>query len=249
MRWIAGLVFLLQAAALPPAYPRPGTTKLLENDRVQVWDISWLKQTYPLHRHRYDLIGVYYTDGDRMIVSQQGERRPVSTKAWETAFQAKDVTHIEEGASDAPLRAVFVEMKEPAATGAVDAATTPAAFPAGTGKQLRDNERATLWEFVPAPAKGAPHRHQRDAVVIAGQAASHCVKSTIDDLLSEIAAQDANLAKKVYLVTDCMSAVTVPDGKGGLAADFTAQADAALQKFADAGMHLVKSTDPITSWF
>jgi nicotinamidase-related amidase len=87
-----------------------------------------------------------------------------------------------------------------------------------------------------------------DAVVIAGQAASHCVKSTIDDLLDEIAAQDPALASKVYLVTDCMSAVTVPDGAGGFAADFTAQADAALQKFAAAGMHLVKSTDPITSW-
>jgi nicotinamidase-related amidase len=87
-----------------------------------------------------------------------------------------------------------------------------------------------------------------DAVVIAGQAASHCVKSTIDDLLGEIAAQDPALAKKVYLVTDCMSAVTVPDGKGGFVADFTAQAEAALQKFADAGMHLVRSTDPIASW-
>jgi nicotinamidase-related amidase len=87
-----------------------------------------------------------------------------------------------------------------------------------------------------------------DAVVIAGQAASHCVKSTIDDLLGEIAAQDPSLAKKVYVVTDCMSAVTVPDGKGGLAADFTPQAEAALQKFADAGMHLVKSTDPIAGW-
>jgi nicotinamidase-related amidase len=86
------------------------------------------------------------------------------------------------------------------------------------------------------------------AVVIAGQAASHCVKSTIDDLLAEIAVQDPALANKVYLVTDCMSAVTVPDGNGGLAADFTAQAEAALQRFADAGMHLVKSTDPITSW-
>lgn len=87
-----------------------------------------------------------------------------------------------------------------------------------------------------------------DAVVIAGQAASHCVKSTIDDLLGEIAAHDPALAKKVYLVTDCMSAVTVPDGTGGFAADFTTQADGALQKFADAGMHLVTSTDPITSW-
>ncbi|MBA3501650.1 MAG: nicotinamidase [Myxococcota bacterium] len=87
-----------------------------------------------------------------------------------------------------------------------------------------------------------------EAVIIAGQAASHCVKSTIDDLLTEIAAQDASLAKKVYLVTDCMSAVTVPDGKGGFAVDFTAQADAALQKFADAGMNLVRSTDPISTW-
>jgi nicotinamidase-related amidase len=87
-----------------------------------------------------------------------------------------------------------------------------------------------------------------DAVVIAGQAASHCVKSTIDDLLGEIAAHDPGLARKVYLVTDCMSAVTVPDGKGGLAADFTAQAEAGLQKFADAGMHLVTSTTPIASW-
>jgi nicotinamidase-related amidase len=87
-----------------------------------------------------------------------------------------------------------------------------------------------------------------DAVVIAGQAASHCVKSTIDDLLGEIAAHDPRLASKVYLVTDCMSAVTVPDGKGGLAADFTDQADAALQRFAAAGMHLVTSTTPIASW-
>ena len=87
-----------------------------------------------------------------------------------------------------------------------------------------------------------------DAVVIAGQAASHCVKSTIDDLLAEIVAHDANLAKKVYLVTDCMSAVTVPDGKGGFVADFTDDATAALQRFAAAGMHLVTSTTPIASW-
>jgi nicotinamidase-related amidase len=87
-----------------------------------------------------------------------------------------------------------------------------------------------------------------DAVIIAGQAASHCVKSSIDDLLAEIAATDPALARKVYLVTDCMSAVTVPDGKGGLAVDFTDQAEAALSRFADAGMRLVRSTDPITSW-
>jgi hypothetical protein len=45
-----------------------------------------------------------------------------------------------------------------------------------------------------------------------------------------------------------MSAVTVPDGAGGFVADFTPQAEAALQRFADAGMNLVRSTDPIAAW-
>ena len=167
MRWlVVTLVALLQTAPLPPAYPRPGATKVFENVRVVVWDIAWLKQAYPLHRHRSDLTGVYYTDGDRIIVSESGERRPVHTKAWDTAFQLKGVTHTEEGASDAPLRAVFVELKEASASGAVDTATSPAAFPSVGVKPLRDNERSMLWEFVPPPTPAA-HRHLRDAVVIA----------------------------------------------------------------------------------
>ncbi len=87
-----------------------------------------------------------------------------------------------------------------------------------------------------------------DAVLIAGQAASHCVKSSIDDLLAEIVSTDPELARKIYVMTDCMSSVTVPDGEGGLAADFTDEAESALARFADAGMNLVRSTEPIESW-
>ncbi|MBW4619947.1 MAG: isochorismatase [Cyanosarcina radialis HA8281-LM2] len=82
-----------------------------------------------------------------------------------------------------------------------------------------------------------------DAVIIAGQAKSHCVAWTIDDLLTEIVAQDPQLAKKVYLLEDCTSPVVVP----GII-DFTDQADAAFQRFADAGMHVVKSTRSIETW-
>ncbi|MND09869.1 hypothetical protein D3C83_335240 [compost metagenome] len=49
-------------------------------------------------------------------------------------------------------------------------------------------------------------------------------------------------------MTDCMSSVAVPDGQGGFAADFTEEAERALARFADAGMHLVRSTDPLPSW-
>jgi nicotinamidase-related amidase len=82
-----------------------------------------------------------------------------------------------------------------------------------------------------------------DAVVIAGQAKSHCVAWTIDDLLTEILAEDASLARKVYLLEDCTSPVVVPG-----VVDFTDQADSAFRRFADAGMHVVRSTEPITSW-
>lgn len=168
MRWMAAVLFaLLQTTSYPPAYPRPGATKLLENDRVVVWDIAWLKQQYPVHRHRYALAGVYYAPGDRMIISLDGNRRPVSTKAGDTAFQAAGVTHIEEGTSDSPLRAVFFEMKEAEASGVKDTRTSPAAFPTGDAAQFIDNERITGWLFEPRAARAAtPHRHVYDAVVI-----------------------------------------------------------------------------------
>jgi nicotinamidase-related amidase len=79
-----------------------------------------------------------------------------------------------------------------------------------------------------------------DAIIIAGQAKSHCVAWTIDDLLTEILARDRKLAKKVYLLEDCTSPVVVPG-----VVDFTEQADAAFQRFAAAGMNVVKSTQLI----
>lgn len=82
-----------------------------------------------------------------------------------------------------------------------------------------------------------------DAVIIAGQAKSHCVAWTIDDLLAEIKAKDASLAEKVYLLEDCTSPVVVP----GIV-DYTEQADEAFARFAAAGMHLVQSTQPLEAW-
>lgn len=87
-----------------------------------------------------------------------------------------------------------------------------------------------------------------DAIVIAGQAASHCVKSTIEDLLHGIKAEDPELAKKVYIMKDAMSAVAIPDGKGGFIADYTQQAEDALELFRKEGMNVVRSVDPVENW-
>lgn len=121
-----------------------------------------------------------------------------------------------------------------------------------------------------------------DAIIVAGQAASHCVKHTLDDLLQsaeQVRADEArgpegpshaagaasplaragerarvrgarDLARKVYILRDCMSSVAVPDPErpGEFAFDFTPQADAAFERFSAAGMNVVESTTPIQEW-
>jgi nicotinamidase-related amidase len=81
-----------------------------------------------------------------------------------------------------------------------------------------------------------------DAVIIAGQAKSHCVAWTIDDLLEGDDERERALAPRTYLLEDCTSPVVAP----GM--DYTEQADAAFERFAAAGMHVVRSTEPISSW-
>ncbi|KJH73013.1 cysteine hydrolase family protein [Aliterella atlantica] len=75
-----------------------------------------------------------------------------------------------------------------------------------------------------------------DKVIIAGQAKSHCVAWTIDDLLTEIQQIDSSLACKIHILEDCTSPVVVP----GIV-DYTEQADAAFERFTKAGMHLINS--------
>ena len=82
-----------------------------------------------------------------------------------------------------------------------------------------------------------------DAIVVAGQAKSHCVAWSVEDLLTEINARDPQLAQKVYLLEDCTSPVVVPD-----VVDFTDAANAAYERFAAAGMHRVTTEMPLAEW-
>ena len=82
-----------------------------------------------------------------------------------------------------------------------------------------------------------------DAVIVAGQAKSHCVAWTVDDLRTEIQVRDPSLAGRVLLLEDCTSPVVIPG-----VIDFTEEADEAFRRFADAGMHRVRSVQPMERW-
>jgi nicotinamidase-related amidase len=82
-----------------------------------------------------------------------------------------------------------------------------------------------------------------DAVIVGGQARSHCVAWTVEDLLAAIRSRDPRLAGRVYLLDDCSSPVVVPG-----VVDFTEPAEEAWSRFAAAGIHRVRSTDPVEDW-
>jgi len=169
MRVIGALVSVValggQAQTLPPPFPRPNAVKLLDNDRAQVWKVAWPKgQPTALHRHVYDVTGVYTEPGDRQITALDGSKRQVSTAAGGIVWQFKGLTHIEEGTSDDPLRAVMIELKGDGPSGKT---VKPAGVPefSSGALPLLDNDRVVVWGD-PGAAAPVRHVHARDTVVV-----------------------------------------------------------------------------------
>jgi hypothetical protein len=127
----------LMAQELPPPFPRPNATKLFENDRINVWDIVWPRgQPTALHRHIYDQVGTYYQRGGRVITTADGEERSNLTEVGSLSTTRKGTTHVEEGNSNPPLRAVFIELKQKKPSGLTPAEAGAVAFPREGARQV-----------------------------------------------------------------------------------------------------------------
>ena len=79
-----------------------------------------------------------------------------------------------------------------------------------------------------------------NAIYIAGQAKSHCVLETVASLVRHLG-EDSDMLSRIHLLTDCMSSVAHPE------IDFDAIANATFARFAEHGVQLVTSADPIAS--
>jgi nicotinamidase/pyrazinamidase len=79
---------------------------------------------------------------------------------------------------------------------------------------------------------------ESDALLIAGEAESHCVLETVEDLVEVFRSRPDQLAK-IRILTDCTSPVRHPQ------IDFHAIAQKRFQEFAALGVKLANSTDPL----
>ena len=173
-RFLAAALLLCAAAAtaqqrdLPPPFPRTNATKLLETDRINVWDIVWPKgQPTALHRHIYDQVGTYYARGGRLITATDGTERRGMTEVGALSTTRKGTTHVEEGTTDPPLRAVFIELKKDIPSALPAASVGEPGFPRDGAKQVLDTDRVVAWDYTWAPgAHALRYRAPLDTVIV-----------------------------------------------------------------------------------
>jgi hypothetical protein len=87
---------LANKSGYPAAFPRPGAKKILENDRVVVWDYSWTTGVpTAMHFHDKDAIVVYLEDGDLKSTTPDGQAVVNPYTAGTVRFNARDRSHTE----------------------------------------------------------------------------------------------------------------------------------------------------------
>ncbi len=97
---------------------------------------------------------------------------------------------------------------------------------------------------VPNHPMGGKNKHfldtlaAADAVVIAGEAESHCVLETVEDLVEDFSTRTDAL-QKIYFLRDCTSPVLHPD------VDFHGIAMARFAEFEKQGVNFIDSTDKL----
>jgi tetratricopeptide (TPR) repeat protein len=95
----------------PLAFPRPGVKKVLENERVIVWDCTWaLGVAAPMHFHDKDTVALFLEDGDLKSTALDGQSTVNPHTSGEVRFALRNRTHTETLVRG-KQRAIFTELK------------------------------------------------------------------------------------------------------------------------------------------
>ena len=99
------------ASGYPLAFPRPGVKKVLENDRVIVWDCTWtLGLATPMHFHDKDVVALFLEDGDLQSTTPDGQAVVNPHAPGTVRFALRNRTHTETLVRG-KQRAIFTELK------------------------------------------------------------------------------------------------------------------------------------------
>jgi hypothetical protein len=165
---LAALVFgavVLRAQKYPPPFPRAAARMLFENDRVEVWDVTWPKgQPTAMHEHPVDQLSMTLVGGTKRVTRLGGGAPTVGkSERGQIVFTPRGTVHMEEGVSDVPERKIMIQVKgsQPASDSTANAA------PREGATKLLENARVIVWDYVwKAGLKTSLLKDNRDSVLV-----------------------------------------------------------------------------------
>jgi len=82
---------------LPPGFPRPGSKKVLETDKVRVWNYAWVPgKPTPMHFHNTEIVVAYLGNGDVAATTPDGKKTVTHHNPGDIVFNLANRSHAEE---------------------------------------------------------------------------------------------------------------------------------------------------------
>jgi hypothetical protein len=149
---ISTMVRAQPAKELPPAWPRPGATLLVENDRGAAYNVVYpTDRPTPFHRHRYFFAGLDLNTATIRVTDTEGKFRlgpVIKNRMW---YLPKGLTHQEMSTTDPGRHTVVIDIKEKTLPEAQNTTNYPTNKYAAFQTKVVDNDRVVIWDCAWAP--------------------------------------------------------------------------------------------------
>jgi len=141
--------------------------QIIDNERVTVWDATWVKGKSTSHQNKLDQVTVELADASMKITTPDGKSQTTSFKLGQAAFIPKGKAQIEEGTSEPGRHTIVIDLKDVLIQPMENKSGYPDAFPREGIKKILDNARVTVWDYTWTAGKATPmHFHAKDVVTI-----------------------------------------------------------------------------------
>jgi hypothetical protein len=180
-RVVCALLLLATAGTLHASSQSGPGTMVIDNDRVQVWDVT-LTPGLPLATDHpdHDTVTIFFDVGKIRTTYTGGRTIVAARKFGDAAYDRKGTVEKVEVLSSAPARLFVVELKNHPAPLLLNKSKFPLSFPRPGSKKIFENDRVIVWNYTYTPGVPTPmHYHDKDALVVYRYDAS--VKSTTPD--------------------------------------------------------------------
>lgn len=150
----------------PPPYPRKNAKLVLQNERVNAWEVYWPKgEPTPMHEHTIDQLSITLNGGSVRVTTREGKVNEGHSHLGMVVFTPHGTVHQEEGTSDMPQHKIMLEIKPSPASSSPDADAGRGFPPEGAVKAL-ENDRLIAWDYTWNPRENVSMSENFDSVTV-----------------------------------------------------------------------------------